>query len=395
MVTAWQQDRRRKQAAQLKSESVAGLEALLSGVGGIADEQQRQTKEATAAEERKRKAAMDEAEAARKVAADADLAENRKALREDRASREAERVLRQKGEADKQSQVLRQKAKADALEGLKQRAAGGLDEEGLRRVAMNDEALGELDDDAVRAVMLEAQGEEKMKQAKEGEVQAKADAAAALAEQRRAPKPGPRPMSQTAKELSDAKLRKAKAEADIAERTARGGAGSGVKPDKPALTPAEVEGVVELKGARALIDRLGKMKTEGDIDTGPIANAIDWTRSKIGVGDPKRVEFKALIGTQIAEYIKSISGATVSEPERANLLQNVPTAGDNDEAFMAKLATVKSLIDTKLKTKREAFAATGRQTAIFDDAPAAPAKKPSEMTDEEIAARLAQLRGAK
>jgi hypothetical protein len=244
--------------------------------------------------------------------------------------------------------------------------------------------------------MLESQADEKMKQAKEGEVQAKADAAAALAEQRRAPKPGPKPMSASAKEMQDAKLRKAKAEAEKAERELRGpGAGSGVKPDKPSLTPAEVEGVVELKGARALIDRLGKMKTEGDIDTGPIANATDWIRSKIGVGDPKRVEFKALIGTQIAEYIKSISGATVSEPERASLLENVPTAGDNDEAFMAKLATVKSLIDTKLKTKREAFAATGRQSAIFDEAPPAPAKKPSEMTDEEIAARLAKLRGTK
>jgi hypothetical protein len=201
-------------------------------------------------------------------------------------------------------------------------------------------------------------------------------------------------MSQSAKELADAQLRKAKAEAEAAERALRG-PGTGGKPEKPKLTPGEVEGVIELQGARTLLGQLEELKTKGKIDTGPIANAIDWLRSKAGVGDPKRVEFKAMIGTQIAEYIKSISGATVSEPERASLLENVPTAGDNDEAFMAKLATVKSLIDTKLKTKREAFAATGRQTAIFDDAPAAPAKKPSEMTDEEIAARLAKLRGTK
>jgi hypothetical protein len=113
MVTAWQQERRRKQAQQLKSESVAGLEALLGGIGGIADEQQRQTKEAQAAEERKRKAAMDEAEAARKSEQGAARLETEKSraaanvLREKRLATETEA---QNAERNARAGVLRQKA---------------------------------------------------------------------------------------------------------------------------------------------------------------------------------------------------------------------------------------------------------------------------------------------
>jgi hypothetical protein len=178
MVTAWQQERRRKQAQGLKSEAVAGLEALLSGVGGITDEQERQKRAAMAAEDRDRKIKReaDEAQLAinersyrrsREAAADAADAEERKAREEDRRAATEARVLRAKGEESQRASVLRQKQTEDALENLKRRAAGGASEEDLRRVAMADDALGELDDDAVRAVMLEAQGEERERAAKE------------------------------------------------------------------------------------------------------------------------------------------------------------------------------------------------------------------------------------
>jgi hypothetical protein len=231
---------------------------------------------------------------------------------------------------------------------------------------MADEALGELDDDAVRAVMLEAQGEERERAAKEAKAGAEAEAARALATQRLRPKAGARGMSAEQKRIQDAKLRKAEAEATIAEKQARGETTGGGKAPKPALAVSEVQGIVELQGARSLMEQLDQMKKSRGLNTGPIANAIDWMRSKVGIGDPKRVEFKALIGTQIADYIKSISGATVSETERAALLQNIPSAADDDEEFNAKLASVKRMLDNKLATTRRAFEATGRSTAIFD-----------------------------
>lgn len=366
MVTAWQQERRRKRAQGLQSEAAAGLEAILGGVTAV-------DKRQMADEERKRKQEADEAEMARKgveASARMEQDEARTGILRERAKVEADKAAAEAQERETRAGVLRQKqakeAQGEALAALKQRAAGGASEEDLRRIAMADDRLGELDDDAVRAVMLEAQGEEAMRKQKMATEEQKA---AALSRSNQ-PKPGVlRPkgsLSPEAIRMRDAKLREAEARAKIAEREAAGGGGKGGAPPKPALTAGEVEPIVELQGARNLIDQLGRMKTEGDIDTGPIANAIDWLRSKAGVGDPKRVEFKAMVGTQIAEYIKSISGATVSESERAALLENVPTASDNDESFMAKLATVKRMIDNKLATKRRAFAATNRPTAIFD-----------------------------
>ena len=388
MVTAWQQDRKRKQAAQLKSESVAGLEML---IGGVSDLDARQRAEA----ERKRKAEADAAALAVKTASDTAKTATEKSraeanvlrekrLADDEAARNDERTAR--------ADVLRKKASGDAqkqaMEALKARARGFATESGLRGAAMNDPDFGSLDDDDVSVAWREAQGEER----KAAEAQAGAEAKREATERSNRPKPAVLKPKGPASKSAALREEKLQLEVDALKKKGKGGPDSGAKPK---LTPTEVEGVVELQGARTLLGQLEKLKVEGKINTGPVENAIDWIRSKAGVGDPKRVEFKAMIGTQIAEYIKSISGATVSEPERANLLQNVPGGADDDEEFMAKLASVKRLLDNKLAAKKKAFAATGRDTAIFDDAPAAPAKKPADMTDEEIAARLAQLRGKK
>lgn len=285
-----------------------------------------------------------------------------RAAQGERAAAEAER----KSQTDLRANA--DKARERALDALRGRAAGGANELDLRRVAMDDDALGDMDDDSVRGVMVAEQEKQAKAQAERAKVEADAEKARRLPP----PKPAPRgkgPPSDYDKAMAAAKLRKIEAEAKIAEAAASGGGGKS-SPPKPKLTPAEVEGVVELQGARTLLSQLEKMKTGDKIDTGPITNAWDWIRSKVGMGDPKWVEFKALIGTQIAEYIKSISGATVSEPERAQLLQNVPGGGDDDEEFMAKLASVKSLLDNKLAAKKKAFSATGRDTAIFDNAAA-------------------------
>ena len=162
------------------------------------------------------------------------------------------------------------------------------------------------------------------------------------------------------------------------------------------LTAGEVESVIELQGAQKLLADLSNLKKTGgkggtEINTGPIENIMGWMAGKVGTQSPEWTTFKATAGTQLAEYIKSISGATVSEPERASLLQNVPTPADDDEEFLAKLQAVNDILTTKLATKRKAYQATGKDTSIFG-APA-PSKPLSEMTDEELAARAAQLKG--
>lgn len=111
MVTAWQQERRRKRAQGLQSEAAAGLEAILGGVAAV-------DKRQMADEERKREREADEAEMARKgVEASARMAQDeaRTGILRERAKVEADKAAAEAQERETRAGVLRQKqAKEEA-----------------------------------------------------------------------------------------------------------------------------------------------------------------------------------------------------------------------------------------------------------------------------------------
>jgi hypothetical protein len=393
MAIADQQERRRARHQQYQSEQARNLAGLIGAVDDVGEEADADAMEKAKAE------ALASDTGARKNNAEAALLRAKTA-----ANANADSVLRKKTEseakAEEKETVLRKKESSDVL---RSRIMAG-DQFKPDVPTIDDPALGGLDDTSLESVTREATGAKAEKETKDAEDKRKADAKIAadeaLASQRdaaaakllRVPSGGKGAKPETAREK--ALTRKAEAEATIAERNARDGV---VKPAKPMLTPAEVEGVVELQGARDMLGRLEKMKTGGGakgagINTGPLEALGSWFKTKAGVESPEKTEFKALAGEQIAGYIKSISGATVSEPERKNLLENVPGVGDDDEEFLAKLKQVKDTLDAKLRLKEKAFAATGRDTSIFaGGAPAAP-KKPADMSDADIEARLKELK---
>lgn len=227
---------------------------------------------------------------------------------------------------------------------------------------------------------------------KEAESQAKIAKENALAKKAATPKPPPGPVVPGSEK--DLRMRKLRAEVAKLEH-----------PDGEKLTSGETEAIVELEGALAMLDRVAGMKEGADggapVDTGPIAAFENFFRNKVGAGDPRMVEFKATVGSQLADYIKSISGAVVSPEERKELLENVPTVSDDDEEFLAKLKSVRSRLEIKVKTKREVFKALGKDTRGIDalETPAPPAEKapakkaPEDMTDEELDAAIAAAGG--
>lgn len=246
--------------------------------------------------------------------------------------------------------------------------------------AMADEGLGELDDAGVAGILAEEQSK------------AAIDAKRAAPP---APKAGP-----SADALAEKAKRSRLLDLDIAarENELAGGPGSkrAIAAEKPKLTSGEATAAIELKGAQKLLDELGNLKKTGGkdgtpINTGPLEALVGFAAGKVGLQSPEWTKFKATAGTQLAEYIKSISGATVSEPERKELLNNVPTPSDDDEEFVAKLEAVKSILDTKLANMRAGYAATGRDTAIFDEA--ADDTDAAELSDEDLDAEIARLKG--
>lgn len=288
------------------------------------------------------------AEFARRSAEDASQA----AARDDTAKRA-------QSEADRKAQEAKRK---DAIA-----AAGAAMASGLSRGDLEQRAaeVG-MDPDAFLMAIDEIEQGRQQAEEKRGLENTKQQALIDKANRKPA---GPKPKSpeQIAKERDEATIRAQTIEKNKRDLEKK----SGGTP----LTAGETEAVVELETALSNLDRVARMKTGKDggapVDTGPIAALESWFRSKVGMGDPRMVEFKATVGTQLAEYIKSISGATVSEPERAQLLQNVPTEVDDDEEFMAKLQSVERMLRNKLDVKKRAFKAAGKDTRAFEAAPEA------------------------
>jgi hypothetical protein len=392
MAIADQQNRRRARFQQYQSEQARNLAGLIGAVDDVgeeadADAMAKAKAEALASDTGARKTQAEAALLRAKTAADANADAILRKKTDDSARIAADEAKAAK--LAREESVLRRKSSEDTLRTRLETGTPGA------TPVIDDPALEELDDDAVRTIEAQVAAAKAAEAEKKRAADAKIKADEALAAQRlRVPTGG-----RGAKPVNPDVARKLKAEADKAEadakKAARDAAGDG-KPVKPMLTPAEVEGVVELQGARDMIGRLEKMKKSGGakgaaINTGPLEALGSWFASKVGVESPEKTEFKALAGEQIAGYIKNISGATVSEPERKSLLENIPSASDDDEEFLAKLKTVKDTLDAKLRLKEKAFSATGRDTSIFGEAPAA-AKKPADMSDVDIEARLKELK---
>jgi hypothetical protein len=132
-------------------------------------------------------------------------------------------------------------------------------------------------------------------------------------------------------------------------------------------------------GLETLRDISEKKKS---IDTGPLASGKNALAAKIGADDPKISAFRAAVGDQLAVYIRGLSGAAVSDRERAFLIQNIPKMEDNDQVFEAKLALVSDRLARLREIEVELFGKQGKDVEAFragavpsSEAPSAPRRR--------------------
>lgn len=353
-------------------------QGLSQGFGGAVEGLDAMGKLMAALEEKKASAATAASEAERQRAEDERKSTEWNWKVEDRKRADADRVSMQV-DADADRQDLMRRA-------LEQNASDVADmdlDDGARGIRMADAIQGVRDDLAVdesseidrRAQLTSALGDVQesvdtgstMMTGDEQLALARANLANAQAEKVRRPAPmgGPRPAKvdpnadlkrQTLEErLRSLRLRNEKAQSEAG----RAGARPNVK---------EATDVTELSVALDEAERLAS--TAGTIDTGPIANLRNFLAQKVGVDDPEVTAYKASIGEQLAQYIKSISGATVAANERAALLQNVPTFADDDTAFMAKLQRVIMMLEAKKAAMIKAQSIAGKDVSGYVDTPA-------------------------
>lgn len=107
--------------------------------------------------------------------------------------------------------------------------------------------------------------------------------------------------------------------------------------------------------------------TKPQFDTGPVSSRQNALGAMFGMDDAQKSAFKADIQSNVAAYIKSISGSAVSDPERAFLLQNMPTMTDNDATFSAKLTKVKERMERNRSLFLQNVKKSGKNTTEFDN----------------------------
>lgn len=129
------------------------------------------------------------------------------------------------------------------------------------------------------------------------------------------------------------------------------------------LGTKETEAITDFDNALELIGQIKSQKP--DIDTGPISAAQSGIAGTFGVDDSKKSGFKAQVQDQLAAYINSLSGAGVSDKERAFLIQNLPTMSDNDDTFSAKLKIVEDRLAMKRKNMLGNLGKIGKNVEPF------------------------------
>jgi hypothetical protein len=129
------------------------------------------------------------------------------------------------------------------------------------------------------------------------------------------------------------------------------------------LSDGQLKIVAQYDTGIETLKSLGEMKK--GIDTGPLASRKNALAAKVGADDPQVSAFRAAVGDQLSAYIKGLSGAAVSDKERAFLIQNVPKMEDNDQVFEAKRALVLDRLQRLRDIEVELFGKQGKDVEAF------------------------------
>lgn len=103
-----------------------------------------------------------------------------------------------------------------------------------------------------------------------------------------------------------------------------------------------------------------------NFNTGKASFALNKVGSFVGMDDAQKSAFKSDVGEQLAAYIKSISGATVSPTERAALLENVPSVYDDDDTFEAKGKALRARLQRSRDLEVAGIKKQGKNTKNFE-----------------------------
>lgn len=126
--------------------------------------------------------------------------------------------------------------------------------------------------------------------------------------------------------------------------------------EKNELSDKQVESMASFDKVQGLSDEL-KIRADKFRDKlGPYAASVEQYKSLVPgfQEDPDFAAFRASTTDTLSQYIKSLSGLTVSDKERASLLKSVPTVNDKYDIFMSKMEELQKRLDRYKNAELEA-----------------------------------------
>ena len=114
------------------------------------------------------------------------------------------------------------------------------------------------------------------------------------------------------------------------------------------LSDKEVEKVTSFDTGENVLSDIENLLKSTDVEKtlGPYASRFENAKSALPYTEKNDsfVKMDQLTGMQLAEYVKSISGAQVSEEEAQRLLRNIPSVQDKPKEFKTKLKEFRKLL---------------------------------------------------
>lgn len=126
------------------------------------------------------------------------------------------------------------------------------------------------------------------------------------------------------------------------------------------VSDKQLESITGFQKTNALLNALSEKAASGKFDKylGPYASKAENLKELNPLGDGMNTDFaqfQADVTDTLSQYIKSLSGLTVSDKERQTLLTSAPKVGDKPQTFMAKLQATQKRLAEYERLEKEAM----------------------------------------
>lgn len=163
--------------------------------------------------------------------------------------------------------------------------------------------------------------------------------------------------------------------------TRRGAQFEHKKEEKDELSDKQTETITALDTGDDIMKRVDALMSE-DMDEmlGPVASRYEGAKSLVpGTegADENFVKVRALVGENLAKYVKNLSGTAASDAEIARLQKNVPNVTDKPKEFKAKLKIYRETLKDIRKRTVDNIKKQGKDPSQFMGGKQALGEQPS------------------